>query len=168
MTIFEVPDQLNTVALTNLPFKHVQTARLVMILLLAIVMVMLFFVLVRMAFFYFSFWSVVLLWWYLLMVGLSAGRQVVEQKLTAKLVEQAKSDPKVSPSLPEEEKSKTWRSAVVLFGLALPLVFMNPILIYATDVRYDIACELAYLGNSVTNNLTTCRELIYNSDGSAN
>lgn len=103
VSIFAVPDQLNTVALTNLPFKPVQTIRLVMILLLAIVMIMLFFVLVRMAFFYFSFWSVVLLWWYLLMVGLSAGRQVVEQKLTAKLVEQAKTDPKVSTSLPEEE-----------------------------------------------------------------
>jgi len=63
------------------------------------------YVLVRQIFFSFTFWSVSLFWITLLMISISAGRQVVEQKLLAQLKEENKADSKVLVSLPEEEQS---------------------------------------------------------------
>ncbi|MFM7857337.1 MAG: hypothetical protein ACKO96_36825 [Flammeovirgaceae bacterium] len=63
------------------------------------------YVLVRQIFFSFTFWSVSLFWITLLMISISAGRQVVEQKLVAQLKEQNKADSKALVSLSEEEQS---------------------------------------------------------------
>ena len=82
------------------------------------------------------------------MISVSSGRQVVEQKLVAQLKEENKADKKVLTSLPEEDQSQTWRTAVLLYNTSLPLVMTVPILVYATDVRYDVVCALANLSNS--------------------
>jgi hypothetical protein len=78
----------------------------------------------------------------------------------AALVEQNKTDNKVLTTLPEEEQSQTWRTAVTLFNISLPLVMMVPILVYATDVRYDVVCTLANLSNSLIS-VDTCQFNIF-------
>ena len=44
------------------------------------------YVLVRQIFFSFAFWSVTLLWLTFVYIGISAGRQVVEQKMVEELI----------------------------------------------------------------------------------
>jgi hypothetical protein len=78
----------------------------------------------------------------------------------AALVEQNKTDNKVLTTLPEEEQSQSWRTAVTLFNISLPLVMMVPILVYATDVRYDVVCTLANLSNSLIS-VDTCQFNIF-------
>jgi hypothetical protein len=60
---------------------------------------------VRRIFFSFTFWSLTLFWITLLFIGISSGRQVIEQKLVDKLIEEQKTDPKVLTTLAEEEQS---------------------------------------------------------------
>ena len=146
---------MNTLAKTNLPFKTVQTIRLILIITLGLFWFALVYVLVRQIFFSFTFWSVTLFWLTLLFIGISAGRQVVENKIEEDILEQNKKDRNLPTTIPEEDQSQTWKTAVTLYNLSLPLVMTVPILVYATDVRYDVVCMLANL-NSANITIPVC------------
>ena len=146
---------MNTLAKTNLPFKTVQTIRLILIITLGLFWFALVYVLVRQIFFSFTFWSVTLFWLTLLFIGRSAGRQVVENKIEEDILEQNKKDRNLPTTIPEEDQSQTWKTAVTLYNLSLPLVMTVPILVYATDVRYDVVCMLANL-NSANITIPVC------------
>ena len=90
-----------------------------------------------------------LFWLTLLFIGISAGRQVVENKIEEDLLEQNKKDSNLPTTIPEEDQSQTWKTAVTLYNLSLPLVMTVPILVYATDVRYDVVCMLANLNSAL-------------------
>jgi hypothetical protein len=41
-----------------------------------------------------------------------------------------------------------WRPGIILYGIAIPLVWISFILFYFTDMNLDIHCSLAQLGDS--------------------
>ncbi len=85
----------------------------------------------------------------------------------AQLKEENKADSKVLASLSEEDQSQTWRTAVLLYNISLPLVMAVPILVYATDIRYDVVCILSNLSNS-TITIDSCQALMFNGTLQAN
>jgi hypothetical protein len=75
--------------------------------------------------------------------------------MVADLVEQQKTDKKVFTQLLEEDQSQSWRTALILYSISLPLVMAVPVLVYGTDIKYDVVCQLANLSNS-TITVTAC------------
>lgn len=76
-------------AYTNYNFKVAQSIRLALILLVLGIWVTNAFIFVRSSFFYMSFWSNTLLFFALCLIFVSAGRQVVEKKLTLKIIDES-------------------------------------------------------------------------------
>lgn len=50
--------------------------------------------------------------------------------------------------LPEDERSEMWRPGLIMYGIALPLVWISFILFYTTEMSTDIHCTVAQLGDS--------------------
>jgi len=103
-----------------------------------------------------------------LLLAVSAGRLVVETKMLKKLNEEKKKNfSKVNKffgpqdeveQLPEDERSTMWRSAIMLYTVSTPLVWISLILFYATRMKADILCDLSKLGTSTkaSFNITAC------------
>ena len=49
-------------------------------------------------------------------------------------------------NLPDEDRSTMWRSAIMMYTISTPLVWITLILYYATSMNSDILCTLANLG----------------------
>jgi hypothetical protein len=157
-SLFGVTLDQNTLASTNYNFKAAQTIRLVLILAVLTIWVLTGFILVRVCPFYLSFWATTFLFLALLMTSLAAGRQVVEGKMKKKLAEEsAQNGNKAVKEFPREEVSGTWKPAVQLYAICLPLVALSPVMFYFTDMKYDVLCQLRKnTSDSLDVNLVTC------------
>ena len=85
----------------------------------------------------------------------SAGRQVVEEKLTEKLRNEKMKDGSVQPEqldeikLPLEERSILWKSAIISYSIATPLVLASPIMytVFHEDMFKGEVCKFYELAN---------------------
>ena len=117
-----------------------------------------FYILVRQTIFYISFYALTFQIASMGLLTIASGRLVVEKKLLDKLNEKKREEFKVSKrifgeqdkiqNLAEDEQSETWRPGMILYAVALPLVWMSMFLFYSTNMSTDVHCTLAMLGNS--------------------
>jgi len=142
--VFSVGPEYMTLDKTNFNFKCVQTTRLVMMILIFILWLLQGFTLVRVAPFYISFWTLTFLFLALLKTSISAGRKVVENKMLENLrkerAEELKRKPGLELQLPPEDVKENWRSGIVLYSIALPLVCVSLSIFYFTKMKDDVVC----------------------------
>jgi len=97
----------------------------------------------------------------MILLSISAGRLVVEKKLLDGMNEKKREEfAKKIPikmfnkdvdeikMLAEDERSEMWRPGLIMYGIALPLVWLSFILFYFTEMSKDIHCTVAQLGDS--------------------
>jgi hypothetical protein len=123
-----------------------------------------FYILVRQTIFYISFYALTFQIASMVLLSISAGRLVVEKKLLDNMNEKKREEFKVSKrifgeqdkiqNLAEDEQSEMWRPGMILYAVALPLVWMSMFLFYTTNMSTDIHCTLSMLGNSGSTNST--------------
>ena len=86
----------------------------------------------------------------------SAGREVVERKMTERLRQEKLNDGSIQPEnvteieLPEDEKSQTWRQAILFYSLAAPLVIASPVmyLLFSNSMFKGEVCKFYELAGN--------------------
>ena len=127
-------DDYNRFYRHNCNFVFTQSVRLIFIFCSFAIFCLLLYVWVKDIFAQIQFW--ILLTWVVAITRLSwaSGREVVEKKMVERLRDEKLKDGSKQPEnvaeveLPEDEKSQSWRLALLAYSLATPLVLASPIM----------------------------------------
>lgn len=131
--LFYMDEDLNRVKRHNFNFKCTQTIRLIFMLLSFAVWGILVYVWAKALLSQLQFWILTLWLYAITTVSISAGRQVVEEKLTERLRDEKEEGGMAAEQLdqvklPTEERSNMWKSATIVYSIATPLVLASPIM----------------------------------------
>ena len=172
--LFSVNEELNRFKLHNCNFKFTQTIRLIFMLSTFAVWGLLLYVWAKAVIAQFQFW--ILTFWLIAVsvTACSSGREVVEVKMLEKIKTEKLKDGSIQPEqagdveLPKDEKSNLWKTAILFYSFATPLVIASPImyLIFEQSMFTGEVCKLYELSNpkNVTNPQGDCIKNYANKD----
>lgn len=119
----------------NINFKCTQTFRLIIFVTSLLIWLMMLYVWGKAIFGQIVFYTMSVFIYAMTTISVSAGREVVEEKMLEKLKEKRRCDPKETNreaidemELPVEEKSGLWKYAVTSYAIGAPLVLTVPII----------------------------------------
>ena len=171
--LFDIPEAYNRFYMHNFSFKCTQTVRLLIILLSMAIWCLLIYVWVKACIEQLQFYILTIWLFAIARLSWSAGREVMEKKLLMRRKYEMLSNKTLLPEdadtfdLPEEEKTQAWRSAMLGYSLAAPLVIASPIMyaIYNESMFEGEVCKFYELAKNTKEAQEECLGMIEGIDG---